>query len=121
MKFTPGPWNWHDSFGRVNGEGPPKGIGRGITGDEPRIGNCSRFSYAVSDADGFCVAHCTGPLVTMSTERSEANARLIAKAPEYELALMAIANMVANETTNYRELAALCVATARMALEQIDK
>ena len=57
------------------------GIGRGITGDVPHVGSASRFSFAVSDSQGFIVAHCTNTLITMSTERSEANARLISKAP----------------------------------------
>jgi hypothetical protein len=81
MNHTPEPWNWHDAFGRKNGQGPTIGIGRGICGDEPRIGSCSRFSFAVSDNQGFVVAHCTNPLITMSDKRSEANARLISKAP----------------------------------------
>jgi hypothetical protein len=79
---TPAPWNWHDSSGRKNGKGEPIGIGRGITGDEPPLGSLSRFSFAVSDSAGFCVAHCTNALVTMSTATSEANARLIAAAPD---------------------------------------
>ena len=85
---TPAPWNWHDSAGRKNGEGKPIGTGRGITGDVPEMGNLSRFSFAVSDNTGLCVAHCTNALVTMSTERSEANARLIAAAPDLLAALM---------------------------------
>jgi hypothetical protein len=34
----------------------------------------------VADEDGFVVAHCTGPLVTMDSERSEANAEFIVRA-----------------------------------------
>lgn len=79
---TPGELHWHDAFGRKDGQGEPLGIGRGVTGDEPQLGNCSRFSYAVSDEQGFIVAHCTGALVTMSSRRSEANARLFAAAPK---------------------------------------
>jgi hypothetical protein len=82
MDITPGKWHWHDAFGRKDGQGEPTGIGRGIAGDEPKTGSCSRFSFAVSDDQGFVVAHCTNALVTMSSDRSEANARLISKAPE---------------------------------------
>ena len=81
MNHTPGPWNWHDAFGRKNGQGQPLGIGTGITGDVPPVGSASRFSFAVSDRQGFVVAHCTNALITMSEKRSEANARLISKAP----------------------------------------
>ena len=51
------------------------------------IGQASRFSYSVRDGQGFIVAHCTNPLITMSSDRSEANARLIAAAPELLSAL----------------------------------
>lgn len=90
---TPAPWNWHDSSGRKNGKGEPIGIGRSITGDEPPLGSLSRFSFAVSDNAGFCVAHCTNALVTMSTATSEANARLIAAAPELLAALELVAEI----------------------------
>lgn len=88
MTHTPAPWHWHDSCGRKNGKGEPIGTGRGITGDEPEIGSLSRFSFAISDSNGFCVAHCTNALVTMSTETSEANARLMAAAPDLLAALI---------------------------------
>lgn len=78
---TPEPWHWYDAFGRKDGKGEPRGIGKGITGDEPAVGNCSRFSYAITDDQDFCIAHCTGALVTMSSERSEANAKLMHAAP----------------------------------------
>jgi hypothetical protein len=94
MNHTPGNWNWHDAFGRVNGKGEPTGIGIGITGDAPKVGSCSRFSFAVTDDEGFVVAHCTNALITMSSDRSEANARLMAAAP----ALLSALRMVLDET-----------------------
>lgn len=81
MDRTPGRWNWHDAFGRLNGKGEPMGMGKGITGDEPKVGSLSRFAFAISDEHGFVIAHCTNALITMSSERSEANARLIAQSP----------------------------------------
>lgn len=50
-------------------------------------GQVSKHSYSVADKEGFIVAHCTNPLVTMSSERSEANARLISAAPDLLSAL----------------------------------
>lgn len=74
-KYNSTPWHWHDAFGRTEGQGPPR-----------------PHPYAVSDAQGFVVANCTGPLVTMSSERSENHARLIAQAPAMHAALHSIIN-----------------------------
>lgn len=101
MDRTPGYWHWHDAFGRKDGKGDPIGTGRGLTGDEPAVGSCSRFSFAVSDDDGFVVARCSNALVTMSKERSEANARLCAGAPEMELMLRRIAEKVLRVTEKH--------------------
>ena len=51
-------------------------------GEPMPVGQCSHFSFAVEDNQGFVVARCSNALVTMSSERSEANARLIASSPE---------------------------------------
>ena len=113
-QHTPGKWHWHDAAGRKDGKGEPTGIGRGLTGDEPKPGNLSRFSYAISDEQGFCVAHCTGPLVTMSSERSEAHARLIAAAPDLLAALEALANC-----PDYRGIATHEMTAARAAIAKV--
>ena len=73
-KHTPGPWKASDRWGNFGDRNRHES-------DAP-TGQVSRFSYSVADEDGFVVAHCAGPLVTMDSERSEANARLIAAAPE---------------------------------------
>jgi hypothetical protein len=69
-------WHWHDRFGRKDGVGEP--IPFNALREGPKMGNCSPFSYAVSDDNGFVIAHCSGPLITMSSERSEGNARMVA-------------------------------------------
>jgi hypothetical protein len=73
-QHTPGPWKSSDRWGNFGDHDRHEA-------DAP-VGQTSRFSYSVADPDNFIVAHCTNPLVTMSSERSEANARLIAAAPE---------------------------------------
>jgi hypothetical protein len=73
VTHTPGPWKHADRWGDFGNGGQPHA-------DAP-IGQASRFSYAVADDDGFVVAHCCNPLITMDAERSEANARLIAACP----------------------------------------
>ena len=85
MNTTPAPWHWHDRFGRKQGTGDVPTCG---TTDVP-TGQANRFSFAVSDAQGFVVARCANALVTMDSERSEANARLIAAAPELLAACLA--------------------------------
>lgn len=55
-------------------------------------------------------------VVTFNGGESEANARLIAKAPEMYNALQAIANMNITEETNFPQLLALCVAIAKTVL-----
>lgn len=74
---SPGPFHWHDRFGRKDGVGPTA-PGKNILGEDPPVGQCSHDSYVVSDDQGFVVARCSNALVTMSSERSEANARLLA-------------------------------------------
>ena len=66
------------------------------------MGSLSRFSFAVSDNTGLCVAHCTNALVTMSTERSEANARLIAAAPDLLAALESLHEYARSKSSGYR-------------------
>lgn len=73
VAHTPGPWTAADRFGNFGDHNRSER-------DAP-TGQISRFSYSVRDTEGFIVAHCTNPLVTMQSERSEANARLIAEAP----------------------------------------
>jgi hypothetical protein len=76
---TPSPWKSSDrcgNFGDYNRH----------ENNAPN-GQVSRHSYSVVDEEGFVVAHCTNPLVTMSSERSEANARLISAAPDLLSAL----------------------------------
>lgn len=82
--ITPGKWHWHDTFGRKNGTGEPI---RATDMHPAKVGNVSPFSFAVSDEHGFVIAHCTGSLVTMSSERSEANARAISALPDMIAAL----------------------------------
>lgn len=81
-----GPLHWHDSFGRKDGvsDVPLNGVA------DPPVGQCNRFSYAVSDDRGFVVAHCSNPLVTMSATRSVAYARLFAAAPDLLAACTAV-------------------------------
>ena len=88
----PRPWHWHDAFGRQDGTGTPL-----RTPDAPR-GQLSRFSYAVSDAKGFVVAHCTNALVTMSSERSEAHAKLLASAPDLLASLEELSEWMRSHT-----------------------
>ena len=89
---TPGPWHWHDASGRRDGQG--EAIKKDGLGNGPPVGQCSPFSFAVSDDSGFVVARCSNALVTMEGARSEANARLCAAAPDMlnalELALPAL-------------------------------
>lgn len=76
---TPGPWKSSDRCGNF-------GDYNRCEKNSPN-GQVSRHSYSVADKEGFIVAHCTNPLVTMSSDRSEANARLISAAPELLSAL----------------------------------
>ena len=79
-QHTPGPWKSSDRWGNF-------GDYNRHENDAPN-GQVSRYSYSVVDEEGFIVAHCTNPLVTMSSERSEANAQLIAAAPDLLDALL---------------------------------
>lgn len=79
-QHTPGSWHWYDRFGRKNGVGPTM-PGKNMLGEDPPVGQCSHNSFVVADEQGFVVARCSNALVTMESERSEANARLIASAP----------------------------------------
>lgn len=81
---TPGPWKSSDRWGNF-------GDYNRRENDAPN-GQVSKHSYSVADKEGFIVAHCTNPLVTMSSERSEANANLIAAAPDLLSALTRIAD-----------------------------
>ena len=78
-KHTPGPWQWWDRFGREAGTGKTH-PGKNMLGEDSPIGQCSHNSFVVSDSSSFIVARCSNALVTMDSERSEANARLIAAA-----------------------------------------
>ena len=115
--FTPGPWKAADRWGNFGDHNRHEA-------DAP-VGQVSRFSYAVADSDGLCVAHCTGPLVTMSGERSEANARLIAAAPDMYAALAALFEhcaMVHNrwgDGCNSKQAAA-AIAAGRAALAKVQ-
>lgn len=51
---------------------------------------------------------------------NEANARLIAVAPSMYDALAAIANMQTQETTDFRELAALCISIAKIEIAKAE-
>ena len=91
MSISPTPWTPHDRWGRPNGKGDP--VIKDALGEGPLMGQCSPFAYVVSDADGFVVAHCTNGLVTMSSDRSEDNAWLMAAAPELAEACQAALDM----------------------------
>lgn len=82
------PLHWHDRFGRKDGQGDAPSSGF----TEVPAGQCNRFSFAVSDNEGFVVAHCTNALVTCSSDWSEANAKLFAAAPK----LYAVARLLVN-------------------------
>ena len=86
---TPGPWTWTDGFGRREGSGR-------------RLCNLygETFEYSVVDPDGFAIAHCNGPLVTMERERSEANARLMAAAPDLLDACQVMLGLIEADKSN---------------------
>jgi hypothetical protein len=81
---TPAPWKSSDRWGNFGDYNRHENYAPN--------GQVSRHSYSVVDEEGFVVAHCTNPLVTMSSERSEANARLISAAPDL---LSALENLMA--------------------------
>lgn len=76
------PWHWHDAFGRKDGKGEPIACGPDSLHGEVPMGQCSHFSFAVSDDAGFVIAKCSNSLVTMSSDLSESHAKLLAAAPE---------------------------------------
>jgi len=76
------PWHWHDAFGRKDGKGEQIACGPDSLHGELPMGQCSHFSFAVSDDDGFVIAKCSNALVTMSSDLSESHAILLAAAPE---------------------------------------
>ena len=83
LDISPTPWTASDQWGDF-------GDGRKRHESDAPIGQVSRFSYSIKDANDFVVAHCTSPLVTMTAERSENNARLMAAAPRLYRALEAM-------------------------------
>lgn len=89
LNITPGDWYWYDSFGRKLGVGKAT-PGENILGDKPPVGQISHNSYVVADEQGFVVARCSNPLVTMESSRSEDNAKLLARAPKLHAALKSL-------------------------------
>jgi len=112
LDITQGPWKASDRWGNFGDHN------RAET-DAP-LGQVSRFSYSIADESGFIVAHCNGPNVTMSAERSEANAKLIAAAPEIFEALVyaekVLRTIAAGETNTPIKDARACADFALQAL-----
>jgi len=90
-KHTPGPWKVVVSEGR---------------------------QVEIEAGDGLKIA---GLYYTGHPENILTDARLIAAAPEMKDALESIADMQIRPDTNHQELAALCMAIARTALEKAER
>jgi hypothetical protein len=90
--YTKGPWKAADRWGNF-------GDHNRAEPDAP-VGQVSRFSFSVVDSQGFCVAHCTNALVTMSADVSEANAARIALCCNtHDELLAALEEMLADQET----------------------
>lgn len=73
-------WNWHDRYGRMNGEGRVRVQEMNASTEPPPFGTIAQFSFAVTDSQGFAIAHCKNPSIPMSVEQIEAHTRRIAAA-----------------------------------------
>ena len=84
-----------------------------------RYGGAKEFPWDVY-AKGQHITSVYGPGAGATAETMQANARLIAASPSMYDALAAIANMQVQETTDFRELAALCISIAHIEIAKLE-
>ena len=65
-----------------------------------------------------CILNVKNALKGRTPEEKYANGLMVAAGPGYHSALKAIANMKINDDTDFRAVAALCIATADAALDK---
>jgi hypothetical protein len=95
-EHTAGPWKKHDTY----------------IHDGSLAGGLIAQVYDCGAVNKVCAAAAEN----ISIKEAQANARLIAAAPDLLAALVAIADMKVDKNTNYEELTALCMAIAITAI-----
>jgi hypothetical protein len=99
-QFTPGPWKATKTSSHVYHD-----AGNEHDGVICKMAHAGSLQWACKDP---------------SSLENTANARLIAASPSMYDALAAIANMQVQETTDFRELAALCISIAHIEIAKLE-